>query len=153
MRAADADREKVADRLRHALAEGRITLDELDERLKLIYAARTFGELDRAVEDLPDLTPEDHSQVVTIPSAAPSTTHPPSRVDPPRRLPVWLAWVWRAWALAVLVNLTVWFLVSLSVGSLIYFWPMWVAGPWAAVNVGLMFLFPPRPQPPPQPGR
>jgi len=27
----------------------------------------------------------------------------------------------------------IWLLVSLSSGELVYFWPMWVAGPWGAV--------------------
>jgi hypothetical protein len=46
----------------------------------------------------------------------------------------------------VLVNLVIWFLVSLTTGELIYFWPIWVAGPWGAVNIGLTILFPPRPR-------
>ena len=33
--------------------------------------------------------------------------------------------------------------VSIVTGNLVYFWPIWVAGPWAVVNVGLMILFPP----------
>jgi hypothetical protein len=45
------------------------------------------------------------------------------------------------------VNLVIWFLVSVSTGDPAYFWPMWVAGPWAAANIGLMILFPPRHRP------
>jgi hypothetical protein len=44
-RAADADREAVAERLRIAAGDGRIDLAELDERLGLAYAAKTYGEL------------------------------------------------------------------------------------------------------------
>jgi hypothetical protein len=43
----------VAERLRHATAEGRLTADELEERLEALYAARTYGELDTLVSDLP----------------------------------------------------------------------------------------------------
>jgi hypothetical protein len=53
---------------------------------------------------------------------------------------------WRAWLVATAVNLVIWFLVSLS-GDVAYFWPMWVAGPWAAANIGLMIIFPPRRKP------
>ncbi|WP_031075723.1 DUF1707 SHOCT-like domain-containing protein [Streptomyces sp. NRRL WC-3742] len=52
VRAGDADREAVADRLRIAAGEGRIELAELDERLELAFAARTYRELDELVADL-----------------------------------------------------------------------------------------------------
>jgi hypothetical protein len=52
-RAADADREAVADRLRIAAGDGRIDLEELDERLGRAYAAKTYGELEVLVADLP----------------------------------------------------------------------------------------------------
>lgn len=53
IRAADADREQTADRLREAHAEGRLDLDELQERLERCYEARTFRELGALVSDLP----------------------------------------------------------------------------------------------------
>jgi len=52
-RAADADREAVAERLRIAAGEGRIDLAELDDRLERAYAARTYGQLRVLVADLP----------------------------------------------------------------------------------------------------
>jgi hypothetical protein len=52
-RAADADREAVAEALRIAAGEGRIDLWELDERLGLAYAAKTYGDLGNLVADLP----------------------------------------------------------------------------------------------------
>jgi Domain of unknown function (DUF1707) len=52
-RAADADREAVAERLRIAAGEGRIDLAELDERLDQAYAAKTYGQLRAVVADLP----------------------------------------------------------------------------------------------------
>jgi hypothetical protein len=54
LRASDAERERVAGLLRDAAAEGRITLEELSERLELAWAARTQPELGMVVEDLPD---------------------------------------------------------------------------------------------------
>ncbi len=56
-RAADADRAAVAERLGIAAGEGRIDLDELDERVRLAYRARTYGQLRALVEDLPDRSP------------------------------------------------------------------------------------------------
>jgi hypothetical protein len=58
IRASDSDREQVAERLRHATSEGRLTGDELDERLGILYAARTYGELDTLVADLPVARPQ-----------------------------------------------------------------------------------------------
>lgn len=54
MRAADVDRERVATRLSHAHAEGRLDLGEFDERVTAAWAARTVGELSTLVADLPD---------------------------------------------------------------------------------------------------
>lgn len=53
LRACDADREQVADLLRGAFVEGRLTQDELDERLGRTYAARTYADLAAQTEDLP----------------------------------------------------------------------------------------------------
>lgn len=53
LRASDADRDQVAERLRKAMAEGRLSPDELDERLGATFAARTYGELSALVHDLP----------------------------------------------------------------------------------------------------
>ncbi len=53
LRASDADREQIAERLRRAATEGRLHDDELDERLGAAFSARTYGELDRLVVDLP----------------------------------------------------------------------------------------------------
>jgi hypothetical protein len=53
VRMSDADREKVAERLRRALDEGRLTLEEFDQRLTGVLAARTFVEVEPLVSDLP----------------------------------------------------------------------------------------------------
>ena len=53
LRAADADRDEVAERLRKAAVDGRIDADELEDRLHLALRARTYGELRRLVSDLP----------------------------------------------------------------------------------------------------
>lgn len=69
-RASDADREQTSVRLRDAAADGRLTIDELDERLDLTYKARTTGELDRLTRDLgtaaPAVTPRSRRRLVAI---------------------------------------------------------------------------------------
>jgi Domain of unknown function (DUF1707) len=53
LRASDSDREKAAERLHHAMAEGRLSGEELEQRLEALYAARTYGELDALLADIP----------------------------------------------------------------------------------------------------
>jgi hypothetical protein len=53
IRISDTDRERAAARLQQALAEGRITLDELEERLTTVYAARYAADLRPPFADLP----------------------------------------------------------------------------------------------------
>ena len=53
LRASDADRERVAEVLRQAAGDGRLTLEELDERLDAVYAAKTYAELEPVTRDLP----------------------------------------------------------------------------------------------------
>ncbi|MFI5524805.1 DUF1707 domain-containing protein [Streptomyces platensis] len=53
LRASDSDRERVAEILRDAVAEGRLAMEEFDERLDAAYKARTYGELEPLTADLP----------------------------------------------------------------------------------------------------
>ena len=53
MRVSDSDRERAADVLREAAGHGRITMDELEERLELAYAAKTYADLAAVTRDLP----------------------------------------------------------------------------------------------------
>jgi Domain of unknown function (DUF1707)/Cell wall-active antibiotics response 4TMS YvqF len=53
LRAADTDRDQTAELLRRAAAEGRITFEELDERIARAYAAKTFADLETLTSDLP----------------------------------------------------------------------------------------------------
>jgi len=52
LRASDADRERIAQVLHKATAEGRLDIHELDERLAAVYAAKTYGELVPITADL-----------------------------------------------------------------------------------------------------
>ncbi|MGQ5259638.1 DUF1707 SHOCT-like domain-containing protein [Micromonospora sp. ZYX-F-536] len=132
MRAADADREAVADRLRVALGEGRLDLHEYDERLQRAYSARTYAELDALLTDLP---PERSS---LAPVTAPGT--PPAGYLGGQPVPAaggvtarWLAEVWLPYLKVIAIVVTIWAVTSLLSQDLLYFWPAWVAGPWGAV--------------------
>ncbi|MFC5149099.1 DUF1707 SHOCT-like domain-containing protein [Streptomyces aureoversilis] len=70
MRASDAERERVAEALREAVAEGRLTMEEFEERLEAAYKARTHGDLEPLVRDLP------------APAAAVSLTKPAGATAP-----------------------------------------------------------------------
>jgi hypothetical protein len=54
IRISDADRERVTSRLREHYAEGRLSSDELDERITAALNAKTFGDLRHVMADLPD---------------------------------------------------------------------------------------------------
>ena len=53
LRASHEDRDRVTELLRMAAGDGRLTADELDERLERALSARTYGELAALTEDLP----------------------------------------------------------------------------------------------------
>jgi hypothetical protein len=68
LRASDADRERVAEVLREAAGDGRLSMDELDERLDAVYKAKTYAELEPITRDLPSAG--DSSQPATAPAPA-----------------------------------------------------------------------------------
>ena len=94
------------------------TCDEYDDRLVLAYRAVTYADLDQLFADLP-----------------PATHRPPVAPAPPAVRPQTAVWtgflplplplkiLWTIWAAAVVINVTVWLLVSLSTGEPEYFWP------------------------------
>ena len=67
VRASDAERDSAAAALQEYFVQGRLTLDELQERLHLVLAARTHGELDDLFADMPEAPP---------PPAVPDTAEP-----------------------------------------------------------------------------
>lgn len=81
MRASDADRDHVADVLRDALAEGRLTAQEHAERLDAVYAAKTHGELAPITQDLP-------VSLHSPPPTSPSTTRSRAPLQPVSEEPI-----------------------------------------------------------------
>jgi fatty acid desaturase len=110
LRASDNDREQVADRLRHAAAEGRLLTEELEDRLGAAFSARTYGELDHVVSDLPAPRDERHKTPL---------------------------WVKATLAIAILVAmLAVLAVVALVLIGLAGAWLLWVFFAWMCLGRG-----------------
>ncbi|MFE3515051.1 DUF1707 domain-containing protein [Streptomyces sp. NPDC059166] len=76
IRASDADRDRIADILREAMAEGRLTAEEHAERVDLVYRAKTVGELDPLIQDLPAAAGGARTSAAPFDAGADATTGP-----------------------------------------------------------------------------
>ncbi|MBF4999890.1 DUF1707 domain-containing protein [Nocardia sp. BSTN01] len=106
VRASDADREKIVERLRSAMNEGRLNLAEFDDRVQQVYAARTYGELSPVLSDLPAVREQ--------PGAARAG-----------RVPPWVLIMWTPWVFVNILCVVIWLATGAG-----YFWPFWVEVPW-----------------------
>ena len=133
MRVSDDERQVAADRLRAAMGEGRLDLLEYDTRLALAYQAVTYRDLDQLFADLPV-----HAAAQSVPVIAPRPVAPAVTRPVPARtgfagLPLALKILWGIWGIVVVINVTVWLLVGVGTQDVVYFWPMWLAVPGAAL--------------------
>ena len=78
LRASDFDRDVAADMLCAAVADGRISLAELDQRLEDVLSARTLRAIARVMSDLPNLGQPGHGQPAPV---------RPARVPAPKPVP------------------------------------------------------------------
>ncbi len=121
IRASDQDRECTATILGSHYAVGRLTLEEFQERLDRAYAARTLGELDDLMTDLPKT---DRGQLPSWPGTSLPLPERRSRgtVQPPvgRHVALWQFWV------GVTVGFFVIWLMSGATGGP---WFLWLAIP------------------------
>jgi hypothetical protein len=132
MRAGDAERQHVAEQLRSALELGRLDLAEYDERLQKTYAAKTFGDLDGLLDDLPDTTPPTSgAQLMVHRRNSALAPGPDGRY--PNATARWLAHTWDGYFATVAIVVAIWAVICLMTAEWLYFWPAWVAGPWGAV--------------------
>jgi hypothetical protein len=133
LRAADVDRTFVAELLKKAVDEGRLSLSEYDERLQRTYQARTYGDLDQVIVDLP--RPSRRGAVMPSAQATPASpaSSPGWSPQPAGRDPDWLRRAWGGWAVTVALSTAIWLIVSITSGDFVHPWPLWVAGPWGAV--------------------
>ena len=97
-RVSDAERERAAEIVQTALGDGRLGLDELDERLGAVMAARTRGDLEKALAHLPGadtvldagrpLTPATRDDEPTVINASSASVQRTGRWDAPAHLVV-----------------------------------------------------------------
>jgi hypothetical protein len=134
IRASDADRDRTAALLREHHAAGRLSAEEFHERLDQAYEAKTLGELDHLLSDLPGI------DLYHLPDHSVERRHGPSGLGlpwllaprPARRIsPSWRP-AWGCWATVSLIAFLAW-LLSGHPGSL---WFLWVAGPYGIVLLG-----------------
>jgi hypothetical protein len=109
LRASDEDREDVAERLRQATAEGRLLAHELEHRLGVALSARTYGELDELVSDLPRTVVRRDRRPRSIPQMRPAAVVAlvfaiPFLVALVVAVAVVLATVFAAWAVVIAVG-------------------------------------------------
>jgi hypothetical protein len=139
MRASDADRQEVIERLRAALDEGRLKMDEYLERMGQASEAVTYGDLAPLYADLPESGPVARRGPAGTPATSPQSPLPTSAQAAAvarhdfAGLPTPLKVLWTIWGAVVSVNVVIWVLVSATTAQLVYPWPLWVAGPWGAV--------------------
>jgi hypothetical protein len=138
IRASDADRDRTAALLREHHAAGRLTLDEFNERLDKAYAAKTTGELDVLLADLPAI------DLYKLPDASLRPGQPNSSPLPWRRPPGTLmaaggrfspAWraAWGSWLSITSICLVIWLLAGASLANP---WFLWLIGPWGILMLG-----------------
>jgi len=148
MRASDHDRQEAVERLSVALEDGRLKVDEFEDRVGLAYQAVTYGDLAPLYADLPAAGSRTGREAAP-PALAPPALAPPALAPPAcahwrsvlADLPATLKVLWTIWLTATLINVVVWALVSGTSAHLVYPWPLWVAGPYGAtlfaVSVGV----------------
>ena len=132
IRASDADRDRTAEFLREHLAAGRLTQEEFSERLDKAYAAKTLGELDELLADLPAIDlyklPDEGLPRQRGRGGLPPL---PWLMAPGRVTPGWRA-AWGSWATASLIAFLVWLLS----GHPDNLWFLWIAGPYGIILLG-----------------
>ena len=134
MRAADTDRHQVAEQLKAALDEGRLSLAEYDDRVREAYAARTYAELLVLIDDLPR---------AGMSAADVNAQRAAELKREARRMPMALMVLWTIWGAVAAVNVVVWLIVAATTGFDLYLWPVWLLVPGAAlaaVTVGVQSI-------------
>lgn len=127
-RAADTDRVRTVEQLKAALDEGRIDLSEYDERAQAAYNAKTYGELDELLTDIPGATAISRSVVATPSRGVESLTHARRRGKRKE-----LRKAWSAYGGGVIFFTGLWGIGWIASGQLPNFWPIWILGIWGIV--------------------
>ncbi|MDP9643160.1 hypothetical protein J2S53_003105 [Actinopolyspora lacussalsi] len=138
VRASDAEREAVAERLRLAMNEGRLDMAEFDERVGQAYAAVARAELEPLTRDLP--TPSEPARRTR--SVAPETEEDEGQRPAGRKRgqPRSRGAEWRDWAGTSFVLVGIWLITSIASGGPNFFWPIFPMGIWAVILLSSMIF-------------
>jgi uncharacterized protein DUF1707 len=120
LRVSDAERNRVQEQLKRAHDAGQLDLNEFDDRVQSVWAARTRGQLERVTADLPQL-----------PAPRPPGARAPVFSDTGGGVAMRVLTI--IWASLTVVNLAVWGMITLTTGHLLHPWWVWVAVPPGAV--------------------
>jgi Domain of unknown function (DUF1707) len=130
LRASDEDRDRTAALLREHHALGRLTAEEFSDRLDRTFAARTIGDIDALLRDLPTI------DLYRLPDARLTRQPRQAQVAPVRHgSRAWRA-IWGIYATVNLICFVVW-----AISGFGYPWFLWVAGPWGAALAGTYVSF------------
>jgi hypothetical protein len=139
LRVSDADRDRTAELLREHHAVGRLTADEFAGRMESAFAARTRGELDQLLADLPAIDLYRLPSSGIRPGASPARTRARERerwgLDRPGegRLVPRQAAGWAAFATVSAVLVVVWVVLGVTTGGVAWVpWFLLVLIPWLA---------------------
>ena len=130
LRASDADRERTVQMLREHHAEGRLDIDEFHERFNAAYEAKTLGELDALLADLPAI------DLYRLPSAglrpAPVGNWAPAR-RPGGGSVARQAGPWAAWVVVSSMLTLAWIITGFAAGGAAAWlpWFLLIVIPWA----------------------
>jgi hypothetical protein len=138
IRASDADRDRVAALLREHHAAGRLTAEEFHERMDKALEAKTLGELDELMADLPaiDLYRLPHESMPRIPPHTGQSLLPAdsgSSNSPVRFTPGTVAM--GAWAAVTAALVAIWAVAAVVGGGTWFPWWALVAIPWIWVLI------------------
>jgi hypothetical protein len=136
IRASDDDRDRAASLLREHHAVGRLTVEEFSERLDKVYAAKTMGDLDGLLADLPGI------DLYRLPDASLPRYRGPGAAGHGSLPAMWsqsqvaraggrfsAGWqaAWGSWLSVSALLVVIWALAGFG-----YPWFLWVVGPWGA---------------------
>ncbi|MEU6859731.1 DUF1707 domain-containing protein [Glycomyces sp. NPDC046736] len=113
------ERTAMTEILRAAVDQDYIDLDEYEKRVDVLLAAKTVGEAEVVLADLP-------SYQRLVEAAEPDAL----------KAPDWVKWLWFGISIPIGINLGVWLILLATIGF-VYFWPVWVMVPLLVVASSL----------------
>lgn len=118
-RIGNPERNALTEILRSAVDQGYIDLDEYEKRVDVLMAAKTVGEVETVLQDLPA-----YQKILDA-----------QEPDKPGQ-PDWVKWLWFGISIPIGINLGVWLILFFTIGP-VYFWPVWVMVPLLVVALCL----------------